>query len=493
MSKIDTPATPSQAARPSLWKRRPYLISFLVLLILAVTSGLIYYSVTSRTRLEEAFTEADTMDPGWRLQEIEAKRLAVPDNQNSALVLMAAKQLMPSQWPVWQDKSFPENKNRREEEVLALQKVFANPDPPVQLRDNELQLLREELKRAAPALAEARKVIDLPHGRYPIEYSKDFLSTVVPHTQDARTFANLLAYDAMLRAQDKDVDGALTSCRGILRVSDSIGDEPTAISMIVRIGIRQLALRQIERVLAQGQPSEASLASIQQLLEAEEKEPLLVIGLRGERAGMDTLMQAIQNGDVNLARLYEGLGGGVYSINGARTLVLPGAVNYDRAALLHWYNIAVGRAGMRTVEGQRLALEQHEAEARNLPPLARLLQVSWSGLGRAWFRDQASMRCVIALVATERFRLAQGRWPHALGKLKSAGYLATVPTDPYSVAELRIQRVPDGIGIYSVGEGATMGAVPATAGHASTAPAPDSGFRLWNVDKRRQLPQKPGK
>src|SRR5581483_4509861 len=183
---------------------------------------------------------------------------------------------MPSQWPVWQDKSFPENKNRSEQEVLALQKVFANPDPPVQLRDNELQLLREELKRAAPALAEARKVIDLPHGRYPIEYSKDFLSTVVPHTQDARTFANLLAYDAMLRAQDKDVDGALTSCGGILRVSDSIGDEPTAISMIVRIGIRQLALRQIERVLAQGEPTEASLASIQQLLEAEEKEPLLV-------------------------------------------------------------------------------------------------------------------------------------------------------------------------------------------------------------------------
>src|SRR5260370_35175992 len=135
------------------------------------------------------------------------------------------------------------------------------------------------------------------------------------------------------------MDGALTSCRGILRVNDSIGDEPMMASMLLRMEIRQLALRQIQRVLAQGQPSEASLAAIQQLLEAEEKEPLLLIGLRGERAGMDTLMQAIQNGDVPLARLYQGQGGQVYSIAGARTLLLPGSINYDRAALLRWYNL----------------------------------------------------------------------------------------------------------------------------------------------------------
>jgi hypothetical protein len=52
-----------------------------------------------------------------------------------------------------------------------------------------------------------REVADLPRGRYPITYTKDFISIFVTHTQDAREMVNLLTYDLLLRAQGWDLDG----------------------------------------------------------------------------------------------------------------------------------------------------------------------------------------------------------------------------------------------------------------------------------------------
>jgi hypothetical protein len=498
MSKTDIPAAAVGTPRAPLWRRRPKLIGSLLVLGVGLTAFFIYYSTDSRAKLEEAFAEADQSDPGWRLPELQASRRAVPDKENSALVLMSAHALMPPRWPVWQDKSFPENSARSEAEIQAFQKAFSNAEPAFQLSDGELKLLQEEIKRAAPALAEARKILDLPHGRYPLEFAKDYISTPLPHAQDARGMANLFAYDAMLHAQEKDLDGALVDCRGIVRVNDSIGDEPTMISMFVRMAIRQLALRQIEHVLAQGQASEASLAAIQHLLEEEEKEPLLLIGLRGERAVDDGFMQALQNGDISssqLPRLVENMGGTLYSLEGARLYLLPGAVNYERAALLKWNNITVARAKSMPVEGQRPALEKQELSALELPGLARLLHSSWSKIGKPWLQDQASVRCAITIVACERYRLAHGNWPKAASELVPT-YLAKVPADLYTARPLRIRRIADGVSVSSPAESNNDALMAVNANAARPAAPPteqESSFRLWDVSSRRRPPEKSGK
>jgi hypothetical protein len=492
MSKTDMPVSSPPTALPSFWRRRRRSIIGLSLLVVCVAAALVYNQVRSRAKLEEAFAETDQLDPGWRIQELEAKRLAVPDKENSALVLLAAKQQLPPRWPVWKDQSFPENKDRTQEQVDALQQAFEAPEPAVQLRQSEQQVLRAELKRAAPALAEARKIVELPHGRYPVEYTKEGIPTVLAHTQDARLFANLFAYDALNRAQEKDIDGALESCRGMVRASDSIGDEPTMVSMLARMDIRYLALRRMERVLAQGQASEASLAAMQHLLEAEEKLPLFWIGMRGQRACTDAVMQALQNGAITLAQvpnLSEGLVG-VAALDRARMPVLPGSINYQRASLLSWHNAVVGMVENLKTEALRLGLEFQETKARNLPALAYLLHTDCPSMGNIWLLDQASLRSAITLIAAERYRQANGRWPKLLDELVPA-YLAKVPSDVYTLKPLSMQRLSRGIVVYSVGERGAhdmlmMGQVaqggPGTRGT-------DSAFRLWDVESRRQEPK----
>ena len=56
------------------------------------------------------------------------------------------------------------------------------------------------------------------------------------------------------------------------------------IQMLVRFAIEAVCLNELERTLAQGEPSPAALASMQSLLEDEHAQPLWFDGIRGERA-----------------------------------------------------------------------------------------------------------------------------------------------------------------------------------------------------------------
>jgi type II secretory pathway pseudopilin PulG len=101
-------------------------------------------------------------------------------------------------------------------------------------------------------------------------------------------------------------------------------------------------------------------------------------------------------------------------------------------------------------------------------------------------RSRAQLRCAIAALALERYRLAHNRWPGSLEKLVPE-FLHQVPLDPYDRKPLRYQRLDDGVAIYSVGpDGVDNGGKLDRKNF--VAPGTDMVFRLWNVDRRRQPP-----
>jgi hypothetical protein len=62
-----------------------------------------------------------------------------------------------------------------------------------------------------------------------------------------------------------------------------------------------------------------------------------------------------------------------------------------------------------------------------------------------------------------------------------------VPVDPYDRKPLRYKQLPDGVLIYSIGpdRGDNGGNVDR---RNYAAAGTDLGMKLWNVDKRRQVP-----
>lgn len=478
MNELETRDDPPWSQPRPNWRKR-CLLGILVAVPLCVVVPFVYFLLTSDRDFQEAVAEADRLDPGWRIPELEQKRAIIPDSENSGLVLIAAKGLLPPNWPG------PEQREGSEEELRVLDEL-PDVEPCVQLDERQTRVLREKLQRAEKALAAVRNVAELPRGRYPIHYTRDFVSTLLPHTQDARAFGTLLDYDALLRAQEGGADGALTSCRGILNCGRSIGDEPTLISMLVRIALNSLAAKKVERVLTQGEPSEAALSRVQHALEAEVEEPLLLNGVRGERALSDGAMQAIQTGNLD-PRFLVGFAGGASRSGFAELFRIPGMAKSIRAALLRYNNRFVEIAKL-PVEQQAGPLQELRAAEKELPLLARQTFAASLNVTGAFQRNRADLRCAVVMLAVERYRRAKDRWPEALTDLVPA-YLANVPLDPVDGAPLRYRRLADGVVIYSVGpdgqdNGGKLDKNPAK-------PGTDRGFRLWDVPKRRQPPNPP--
>ncbi len=462
--------------RRKVWKRVILAVGTFGGLSFAVIWALsVYFNWITDRNLQEAIAEADRLDPGWRLEELEAKREEIPDAENAALCVEAAYKLFPTNWP---SQQLARKADEEDEENVPLVDSIFDLSPEVQLNKEQFEYLKSELQKAAAALAKAHDLSHLPHGRYQVNWSLYSIGDRLP-CEKSRAVAKLLHFDAILLAQENIADQALVSARGVLNAGRSIGDEPLMISQLIRMGPELLATRSIERILAQGQAQEKALESSQRLLEDEAAQPLLLIGTRGERAENFQEMERIKSGDVKLSRSVgpsrwydfgENLSGSLY-------------VRFNQAPLLRLATKCVEIAKLPTEE-QLPHLKQLKETERNLPVLVALWLPAYEKFVQACVRNQAYLRCAYVALAVERYRLAHGRWPDSLADVVPE-FLRKLPGDPYNGQSLHYRRTTDGVLIYSVGPDGNDDGGKIDRKN-PTAPGTDLGFQLWDVPHRRQ-------
>ncbi len=421
-----------------------------------------------------AIEEADRLDPGWRLAELEAARAEVPDSENAALQVLAAKKLLPTGW-------FPPPPGTI---TTKLEDDLDHLPPTQRLDESQSKKLGAELGKAAAALSAARRVAEIPRGRYVVLWTADAIGTLVPHVQEAREIGRLLQLDAVLRGENGDIDGALASCSAILNTGRSFGDETAAITQLVRLSCQRLAIRSLERALAQGTASDAALLEIQRLLEDESEQPLLLIATRAERAMIHQFLKFVENGGHYRASF------GMRSRTGSNDID-----EFQDRAKARGCHAAYLRYLNECVEIAKLPPEQQVERLRHFdlrPPenvpqlLAALggLNVDLKKLAENFHHRLAFVRCGVAAVAVERYRLANGRWPERLDDLVP-DYLSKIPIDPFDGQPLRFRWLKDSVIIYTVGEDQQNDGgqrVRIKAG----APDADVGFQLWDAERRRQ-------
>jgi tRNA A-37 threonylcarbamoyl transferase component Bud32 len=415
-----------------------------------------------RDELLTVVDELDRTDPGWRLEEIEARRKTIPDEQNGGdQVRKVSSLLKRAGWP-------------SDETKARVNKMASASGRPSQ---EDEAFLRSELGKVSSARSEARKLLAFPEGRLRIAWERTFVTTLLPEQQELRDVARLLLCDGLLRASERDTTGAMQSVRCILHCARIIGDEPMMISQLVRVSVVRLALSGTQRILSEGEADESEVARIQGLLADESEHRYLVIGARGERGGMHWLLSALAGGDLSPQKLAE------YCLPEARAQfaslkTVPQMRAMDARTLREmsrWVEIA----GRPLAEQQRLAAEWDDAQASS----HNVLLPRASAITASHIQFQAELRSALAALAAERHRLAHGDWPRNLGDLVPQ-YLKQVPEDPYTGQPLRFRRLTDGAVIYSVGsdrvdnEGKLDRIGPGTDGT-------DIGFRLWDAAKRQ--------
>jgi hypothetical protein len=82
------------------WLKRIVLgLGLLIILAICILLAANYYfRKLGREHLRSAVAEADELDPGWRWEDLEKNRAAVPDAENAALRVVAAHGLLPKDW-----------------------------------------------------------------------------------------------------------------------------------------------------------------------------------------------------------------------------------------------------------------------------------------------------------------------------------------------------------------------------------------------------------
>src|SRR5258707_808342 len=74
---------------------------------------------------------------------------------------------------------------------------------------------RLSLAQAEPARAEARKLIGMTRGRFPVEWGNSYFDVKL-QTQDARSAANLLRHEAFVASQEGNASAAVAFVRGLI-------------------------------------------------------------------------------------------------------------------------------------------------------------------------------------------------------------------------------------------------------------------------------------
>ncbi|HEV3167164.1 MAG TPA: hypothetical protein VGZ22_24360 [Isosphaeraceae bacterium] len=475
--------------------KRAIIATVVIVLVGGLAGGWFYLQTVATNELTQAMAEADRLDPGWRLSEVMARRAVIPEGKNSAVQVKRVFSELPVKF-VDPKVVMKDNQGRTILRGAALlDSLDLVKHPSRQIDPEQTKGLRAELADVAQAVTDARALAEMPRGSNDLHLDRLFLNTRLDHAQNARQVARLLKLDVTLRAQEGDIDGALDSCRAILNVGRSLGDEPLSISQLVRMAITGVAADCVQYVLAQGEASDAALLKVQDLLGDESAQLLALWALRGERAALFDLFAKLESGEVSLSELSDG-----DSSSASRGVNLVGKAlfRYNQGLSLKFMNEAVEIVKQPDREQQPL-LAVWDVETR--PPPGRIQRLAGSvtysmipavaAVARAQAQIRARLRCAEALVAVERYRKANGRWPETLDQLVPR-YLAKLPADPFEDGPVRYTKSDDeeGVVVYSVGQDGTDNhGILDTKFRGIT--GMDIGYRLWNVDRRHQPPPKP--
>ena len=340
-----------------------------------------------------------------------------------------------------------------------LSQYIGNPNLPV-FGPAELPARGEPLDHSTrlligKCLADNRQALEflhaaaqVPHGRYPVDFSLG-LNTLMPYLPDVRKGARLLALEAVWHADADRPSEAADAIIAIMGLAQSLSKEPTLMSQLVRLAIQRQAIDVLEYAASRVEFTAKRLRQLQTALRRAEDPNAMTRALVGERCFGLWCFQAPQALPLAINLL------GTGSVSKPRLLLykLLGSKDADINSYLDIMDAYIRATTLPLAERRRAAVEA-EKLLINIPKthiLTRILLPAMNRVIEVEMRRIAQVRAARAALAVQRYRLARGRLPEWLSQLVGE-YLDAVPTDPFDGKPLRYKKLDKGFVVYSIGE-----------------------------------------
>ncbi|HVX60101.1 MAG TPA: hypothetical protein VHC19_05865 [Pirellulales bacterium] len=444
----------------SAWRRR---IGPGAILLLAAAAGLLLVLlfvlgvwIAGRRGLNEQLAQIRAADEPTSATELEAFYTAPESGRDTT--------------QLWLDAIAPLDTPQFQADAKDLPFVGAGPD----------QIPRPgqawpQLEAAEELLTRHRRSLELMHeasrqggqARFPTRFTEG-LAMLLPHVQQLRGGARLLALESAVEAHRGRVDAAIDAVAAIFAAARSLEQEPVLISQLVRMALDGMARDRTEWLLSAVALDDAQLARLDAELAACDYRNSLRRALIGERVmGIEAFANPAALGDEQFGKL------SLISTSRDETMYLQ---------LMGELIAASGRSGTAaqaaatSVENQLKQLGA-SAVSKLSNPMTLLLMPAIGACLDAARRNEAGRDATRVALALQRFQLVHGRLPKMLDEL-TPKFLSQLPLDPYGGAPLRYRLDAQEYTVYSIGkDGIDQGGRSEPAGQAD-----DVAVRVRRVD-----------
>ncbi len=382
-------------------------------------------------RFEAKVAELRAAGQPVTFEEVLARREHIPDEENSALILLRAFEEM--------ERAEPEYREAVVEALVDASRLGTRPS------EQARQIIGSRLTTNASVLQRIHQAAAFARGAYPVTAGRNPYETDLPHLTPLRAAARLCALSAGFHAAAGQAEEAHRDLWAGLRLGASIGDSPFMIlSGLVRVAADSIFVSGLQRSLALCELPVKRLSFLREEMARESGSLSLRPALLCERAFAHWLFTS----GILMSEL-DGGWGYVYSY-------VPGWWWQDA---LFWFSIADRQLAVADMPPRRRVREARKLAEHVERQLRRHARRYWisamitPALGRVLEEGvKAEVRLHVArtALAAEEWRLTHGRWPDSLEQLVPE-FLDAVPEDPFSDTRIQYKRTGTGVVVYSVG------------------------------------------
>ena len=278
------------------------------------------------------------------------------------------------------------------------------------------------------------------------------MKIVENHRKVASRFRQQIAYEA----HEGRVVEALDDCLVLQHSGRHMQSRGSLIEQLIGISSEQSAYDGMLSILHRPDVSAIALQRVQEALLATFDEGRRVIDLDGEKAIWHDIIQRAFTDDGHGGGRALGRGlifaAGTWSGNIARMFVFQYPDRRETTEVVNRYfeqvHAALSIPPARSESEQPWqAVERTASENMFLD----LVAPAHRRLGLQEWRVKAHEAATIAAVAIVRYKLDKGQYPARFAELVEAGYLPSLPADPFGKGPLSYKRTDDGFLLYSWG------------------------------------------
>ncbi|OHB63038.1 MAG: hypothetical protein A2Y77_08045 [Planctomycetes bacterium RBG_13_62_9] len=322
---------------------------------------------------------------------------------------------------------------------------------------------REFVAASATPYCQTRYACD-PNAREPW-----LMNVLLPHLSPIRSLATVGVWRSRVELQRGEVPQALDDCLAVARAALHWQHREALVEQLVGLALSQMAHEEILGILHGRSLSSAELMALQRKIAELYSAQYPLIDIEGERL---TILDAIQRVFTD-----KGPGGGHLAPFAASSLAVMGshedypevvsaplltalsmvhAGRNDTAAKANWmFDQQVKRSRLSPYERRTSAIVDADQMLASLPKyryaVIHMLAPALDRVAELRFRGKALHEATLTVLALQRYRADKGGYPASLDELTQAGYLNTLPADPYSKGPLVYKATRDGFTLYSFG------------------------------------------